>query len=262
MPPRQFDGKRLRAVRRALDIKAEELGAAVGVTGAAVSGWESGNDFPKAERFPAIAAALKQPLDDLFPHDGPADLRLLRSDAGLSMAQAADVIGTTRVPLRNAEMGKRRLQDAFVRPLADAYGVTEEELLAAQDRSFGMGDPRPPAPRSVGEKIDYLLEHWPAGQNPPSDEEIARTVNAHAGTTSTAADIVALRKGDVTDPSDEVRAGLAHALQVDEAVFADDTEVNTETQEFMEALQFLGSIQKARFSAWPPAVTSAVCLPR
>lgn len=246
MPPRQFDGKRLRAVRRTMDIKAEELGAAVGVTGAAVARWESGRDFPKAERFPAIAAALRQSLDGLFPHDGPADLQLLRCDAGLSMAQAAEVIGTSRVPLRNAEMGKRRLQDAFVRPLADAYGVTQEELLAAQDRSFGVGSPRPPAPRLVGEKIDYLLEHWPAGQDPPSNEEIARAVSAHAGTATTAADVEALRRGDVTDPSEEIRAGLAHALQVDEAVFADDTEVNLETQEFMEALRFLGSIQEGK----------------
>ncbi|MFB8401214.1 MULTISPECIES: helix-turn-helix transcriptional regulator [unclassified Streptomyces] len=252
MPPRQFDGSRVRAVRRGKELSQKQLGEMNGVSGPAVARWESGQDFPKGEKLPALAASLGQPLDDLFPHDGPVDLQLLRCDAGLSVAQAAAVISTSRVPLSNAESGRRRLNDAYVKPLADAYGVTEAELLTAQDHSFGVRPSQPSAPdaqsaapRTVEEKINYLLRHGYLGQTPPSDEEIAGAVNEHAGERIvTAGDILALRTGAVTDASDAVRAGLAHALQVDAALFQDDAEVNPAAREFLEALRFLGSIHR------------------
>ncbi|MFB7148056.1 MULTISPECIES: helix-turn-helix domain-containing protein [Streptomyces] len=250
--PRQFDGSRVRAVRRGKDLHQKELAEMVGVSAPTVARWESGQDFPKGEKLPAIAAALGQSLDVLFPHDGPLDLQLLRCDAGLSAAQAAAVIGASRVPVSNAESGRRRLSDAYVQPLAEAYGVTEEELLAAQDCSFGLlprasRDEHASAPRTVGEKINYLLQHGYVGQEAPSDEEIARIVNEHAGVAAvTADDIAALRTGATTEASDVVRAGLAEALQVDAALFQDDAEVDPAAREFLEALRFLGSIHRGQ----------------
>lgn len=252
MPPRQFDGSRVRAVRRGKDLHQKELAAMVGVSAPTVARWESGQDFPKGEKLPAIAAALGQPLHVLFPHDGPPDLQLLRCDAGLSMAQAAAIIDASRVPVSNAESGRRRLSDAYVQPLAQAYGVTEEELLAAQDCSFGLHprssrDEQASAPRTVGEKINYLLQHGYVGQEAPSDEEIARIVNEHAGMAAVTADgIAALRAGATTEASDVVRAGLAQALQVDAALFQDDAEVDPAAREFLEALRFLGSIHRGQ----------------
>lgn len=250
--PRQFDGSRVRAVRRGKDLHQKELAEMVGVSAPTVARWESGQDFPKGEKLPAIAAALGQSLDVFFPHDGPPDLQLLRCDAGLSVAQAAAVIGASRVPVSNAESGRRRLSDAYVQPLAEAYGVTEEELLAAQDCSFGLRprasrDEHASAPRTVGEKINYLLQHGYVGQEAPSDEEIARIVNEHAGVAAvTADDIAALRAGATTEASDVVRAGLAEALQVDAALFQDDAEVDPAAREFLEALRFLGSIHRGQ----------------
>ena len=250
--PRQFDGSRVRAVRRGKDLHQKELAEMVGVSAPTVARWESGQDFPKGEKLPAIAAALGQSIDVLFPHDGPPDLQLLRCDAGLSVAQAAAIIGASRVPVSNAESGRRRLSDAYVQPLAQAYGVTEEELLVAQDCSFGL---RPKAslheqgsaPRTVGEKINYLLQHGYVGQEAPSDEVIARVVNEHAGAAAVSADdIAALRAGTTTDASDVVRAGLAEALQVDAALFQDDAEVDPAAREFLEALRFLGSIHRGQ----------------
>ncbi|GAA1219235.1 hypothetical protein GCM10009665_06610 [Kitasatospora nipponensis] len=224
----------------------------MGVSSAAVARWENGDDHPKGEKLPAIAAALGQPLDDLFPHDGPPDLQLLRCDAGLSVAQAAAIIGASRVPVSNAESGRRRLNDAYVPPLAKAYRVTEAVLLAAQDCSFGIRsgaspDQQASAPRTIGEKINYLLEHGYVGQEVPSDEEIARVVNDHAGgPVVTVEDIVALRTGATTDAPEVVRAGLAEALQVDAALFQDDAEVSQSAREFLEAIRFLGSIQRGQ----------------
>jgi transcriptional regulator with XRE-family HTH domain len=252
VPPRQFDGSRVRAVRRGKDLHQKELAAMVGVSAPTVARWESGQDFPKGEKLPAIAAALGQPLHVLFPHDGPPDLQLLRCDAGLSMAQAAAIIDASRVPVSNAESGRRRLSDAYVQPLARAYGVTKEELLAAQDCSFGLRprgsrDGQASAPRTVGEKINYLLQHGYVGQEAPSDEEIARIVNEHAGMAAVSADgIAALRAGATTEASDVVRAGLAQALQVDAALFQDDAEVDPAAREFLEALRFLGSIHRGQ----------------
>ncbi|MFF5488587.1 helix-turn-helix domain-containing protein [Streptomyces virginiae] len=252
MPPRQFDGSRVRAVRRGRDLSQKQLGELVGVSGPAVARWENGQEFPKGEKLPGIAAALDQPLDVLFPHDGPPDLQLLRCDAGLSKGQAAEIINASRVPLSNAESGRRRLSDAYVPPLAKAYGVTEDELRAAQDRSFGLrgtssDDEQTSAPRTIEEKINYLLQHGYVGQEPPSDEGIARAVNEHAGVaTVTADDIVALRTGVTTDASDVVRAGLARAFQVDAALFQDDAEVNPAAREFLEAIRFLGSIHRGQ----------------
>ncbi|MFJ5546743.1 helix-turn-helix domain-containing protein [Streptomyces sp. NPDC093225] len=249
MPPRQFDGRRVRDVRRGLNLSQKDLGAMVGVGGPAVAKWENGEEFPKGEKLPAIAAALGRPLDALFPHDGPPDLQLLRCDAGLTRAQAAAIIDASLNPLSFAESGRRRLSDGYVKPLAKAYGVSEEELLAAQDRSFGLGhDGQTSVPRTIAEKINLLLEHGYVDQEAPSDEEIARAVNEHAGGTATvtADDIIALRTGATSEVSDVVRAGLAYALQVDAALFQDDAEVSTEAREFLESLRFLSSIHRGQ----------------
>ncbi|MCX5275364.1 helix-turn-helix transcriptional regulator [Streptomyces virginiae] len=250
MPPRQFDGSRVRAVRRGRDLSQQQLGDLVGVSGPAVARWENGQDFPKGEKLPAIAKALHEPLDDLFPHDGPPDLQLLRCDAGLSHTQAAEIINASRAPLGNAESGRRRLSDAYVKPLAKAYGVTEGELLAAQDRSFGVvpsHDEQASGPRTIEEKINFLLQHGYVGQEAPSDEEIARAVNEHVGAaTVTVGDIVALRTGATTDASDAVRAGLAHALQVEPALFQDDAELGPEARQLLEAFRFIASIHRGQ----------------
>ncbi|MFJ7589529.1 helix-turn-helix domain-containing protein [Streptomyces sp. NPDC097617] len=251
MPPRQIDGSRIRAVRRGRDLSQQQLGDMVGVSRPAVARWENGQDFPKGEKLPAIAKALQHPLDDLFPHDGLPDLQLLRCDAGLSHAQAAEIINASRGPVGNAESGRRRLNDDYVEPLAKAYGVSESDLLAAQDRSFGVRAPssaeQASGPRTIKEKIDYLLQHGYVGQEAPSDEDIAHAVNEHAGVaTVTVGDITALRTGATTEASDVVRAGLAHALQVDAVLFQDDAELSAEDLQVWEAFRFIGSIHRGQ----------------
>ncbi|OCC11508.1 helix-turn-helix transcriptional regulator [Streptomyces sp. PTY087I2] len=252
MPPRQFDGSRVRAVRRQRDMHQKELGKMVGVSGPTIARWESGQDFPKGEKLPVIASALRQPLDELFPHEGPPDLQLLRCDAGLSVAEAAAIIRTSRAPVSNAESGRRRLNDNYVRPLAAAYGVTEDELLSAQDRSFGirptsLRDDQETAPRTIGEKINFLLQYGPTGQKTLSDAEIARLVNHYApAAVVTTEDIVHLREGTATEASDEVRDGLAHAFQVPPWLFGDDAELTPLVREFLEAIRFIGSIHQGQ----------------
>ncbi|MFJ2444193.1 helix-turn-helix domain-containing protein [Streptomyces sp. NPDC087658] len=252
MPPRQFDGSLVRAARRRRDMHQRELGELVGVSGATVARWESGKDFPKGEKLPAIATALDEPLDELFPHEGPPDLQLLRCDAGLSVAEAAEVLGASRAPVANAESGRRRLNTSYIRPLAAAYGVTEEKLLAAQDRSFGvrptsLSEDQQTAPRTVGEKINFLLQYGSTEETAMSDADIARLVNQHApGAAITAEGIKDLREGAATAAPDEVRAGLADAFQVPPWLFGDDAELSPMVQEFLEAVRFIGSIHQGQ----------------
>ncbi|MFE7114072.1 helix-turn-helix transcriptional regulator [Streptomyces sp. NPDC057654] len=178
---RQFDPERLRRIRRARGLKlsslAHELGYAAHTT---VSSWLKGAVSPPPEKLPAIARAFGENLDDLFPRLGEPDLRDLRCDAGLPLKALPKEIGTqSTVPVKNAERGVRRLDPAFVAPMAKAYRVSTEDLLAAQDRSFGEYTP-PPVPLTVAQKLTRLLDSFPAASR-PSDADIAAAVNAKAG---------------------------------------------------------------------------------
>ncbi len=250
MPPRLFDGRRVRAARRAKDLTQKQLGAALGVSSAAVARWEGGEDFPPGEKLPALARELGEPIDVLFPRDGLPDLADLRCDAGFSQAQAAEIIGASRVPLSNAERGRRRLSPGYVEPLAAGYGVSVEELLAAQERSFGnLAPPPAPAvaepqriPRTLAEKIAYLMTTYP-GQQPPGDAEIAQAINAKAGRDLVTPEAVqALRAGaeEAAGPQHPaVLEGLAQVFDVPVMFFQPNEQAArqlTEVCEFITAI--------------------------
>ncbi|OLZ70949.1 hypothetical protein AV521_13200 [Streptomyces sp. IMTB 2501] len=247
MPPRLFDGRRVRAARRGKDLTQKQLGAAVGVTGTAVARWESGEDFPPGEKLPALAAVLGEPIDVLFPRDGMPDLADLRCDAGLSQREAAEAIGASRVPLSNAERGKRKLNDAYIEPLANAYKATTEELLAAQERSFGNLAPDEPSaeqrpiPRTLAEKITYMMTTYPPGNQPPQDAEIAQAINAKAGRDLVTVDVVlALRTGaqTVVGPQNPaVLEGLAEVFGVPVMYFQPNEQAARQITEVAELLK-------------------------
>ncbi|WP_420036082.1 helix-turn-helix domain-containing protein [Streptomyces sp. cg28] len=231
MSARQFSGARVRARRRELDLTQAELGAPVDVDRASVAKWEGDKSNPPAHKLPAIAKALQSPLDVLFPRDGEPDLADLRCDAGYAQSEVGPFIGArSHIPVSKAERGIERLKDAYVEPLAAAYGVSNQDLLRAQNRSFGVTETATveadgnSLPRTVGEKINYLLQAGyltPA----PSDEEIARTVNERAGQTLLTPDGVrALRAGDQVAVPPAVWEGLGAALSIAPDVFADDAD--------------------------------------
>jgi len=59
-------GKRLRKIRRNLDITQEQLAEAVGVTAESISNIERGKTAPSFETMEKIAEVLKVPVRDLF----------------------------------------------------------------------------------------------------------------------------------------------------------------------------------------------------
>ncbi|MEU1824128.1 helix-turn-helix transcriptional regulator [Streptomyces abikoensis] len=188
MPARLFDASRFRSARGAAQLTQAQVGQPAGASANAVANWEAGRAQPAPERLPVLAQALGLPIDRLFPRDGLPDLADLRADAGLSQAEAAARLGT-RSPsvIRKAETRtearRRALAPEYREPLASIYGVTVEELNAAQLRSFGQDVPdvrRPRIPKTLAEKINYMLERTYPGQV-PSNEEIADRMNTHAG---------------------------------------------------------------------------------
>ncbi|MFF4362929.1 helix-turn-helix transcriptional regulator [Streptomyces sp. NPDC001351] len=259
MPARYFDRGRVRAVRRAAEVAQADVATAVGVADSTVAGWETGLATPDPEKLPALAKALKRNLDDLFPRTGLPDLTDLRCDAGYYQYETAKLIGTKSAgPVAGAERGERRLKDKYVPALAQAYGVREEELRRAEDRSIAKAqggqaeaesEATGTAPASMGppgtlaERITLLLERsYPGDQGPPTDEEIADAVNTHAGArVISAAGVLDLRTGAVETASPVVLEGLAEFLGVSPMYFQPDDAV---ARQVYEGLQLLSASRK------------------
>ncbi|MGW6909225.1 helix-turn-helix transcriptional regulator [Streptomyces sp. NPDC054940] len=257
MSARHFDRGRVRAVRRAAEVPQADVATAVGVADSTVAGWETGLATPDPEKLPALARALKWELDDLFPRTGLPDLTDLRCDAGYYQYETAPLIGTKSAgPVAGAERGERRLKDKYVPALAAAYGVSEEELRRAEDRSIAKAqggeaesEATGAAPASVGppgtlaEKITLVLERsYPGEQGPPADGEIADAINAHAGArVISAAGVLDLRTGAVETASPVVLEGLAAFLGVSPMYFQPDDAV---ARQVYEGLQLLSASRK------------------
>lgn len=258
MPARHFDRGRLRAVRRAAELSQSDIAAGVGVATSSVAGWEADNPTsPDPERLPALARVLGRELDDLFPRTGLPDLTDLRCDAGLYLKDTSAILGTKSTgPVKYAERGERRLKDRYVAPLAAAYGVSETELLRAQERSIAKaqgatedrdtGEEQAAAvgpPGSLAEKITFLLERsFPGQQQPPSDAEIAEAVNAHAGFEITSAeDVHGIRVGELKDAPPLVLEGVATFFGVSPMYFQPDDAV---AQQVYEGLRLLSASRR------------------
>jgi transcriptional regulator with XRE-family HTH domain len=257
MSARHFDRGRVRAVRRAAEVAQADVATTVGVADSTVAGWETGLATPDPEKLPALAKALKRDLDDLFPRAGLPDLTDLRCDAGYYQYETAKLIGTKSAgPVAGAERGERRLKDKYVPSLAAAYGVSEEELRRAEDRSIAKAQdgeaeaeattsaPGPAGPPgTLAEKITLILERsYPGEQGPPADAEIADAINTHAGArVISAAGVLDLRTGAVETASPVVLEGLAAFLGVSPMYFQPDDAV---ARQVYEGLQLLSASRK------------------
>ncbi|MEW2526440.1 helix-turn-helix transcriptional regulator [Streptomyces sp. NPDC047071] len=246
MPARHFDGKRLRSARLEAGYRSQaDFAREVEVSRTAVATWENGRG-PDPERLPALAHALHTDINLLFPRHGAPDLADLRCDAGLAQYEVERKAGTTDHDIGRAERGVRPLTPALRKTLAALYDVTEDALLAAERRSFGAKDA--PLPGTLAEKIEYLLEHtYPGGQQPPSDADIARGINAAAGADVVSAQGVRdLREGTVPDAPRVVRDGLAEVLGVSAFFFQPNEDAIVAT--IVEGLRTLHQVRNGDIS--------------
>lgn len=244
MPPaRRFDARRLKAARLAAGYRTQDLFAqAVSVSKSTVKNWESGRVTPDPERFPALARAVNRDVNDLFPRHRAPNLADLRCDAGHAQYEVERIVHS-KDSVGDAERGVRRLAPDLVEQLATLYGVSEDELRAAQAISFGEGPPaadhEKPLPTTLAAKLEYVLAHLtPRNQQPPSDNEIAKRVNRSVGTALSGTDIEDLRTGVVTETSPVIREGLAAAFGVTVFFFQPDQRQVVRT--IAEGLRMLG----------------------
>ncbi|MFD5146818.1 helix-turn-helix domain-containing protein [Streptomyces sp. NPDC058401] len=245
MPERRFDASGFRSARVGKGMTQAQVAAALGVKDpSVVSRYESGDATPPPEKLARLAALVGERVDDLFPRPGLPTLTDLRCDAGMTQKDTAAVTQTgSPSPVRAAEGGRRRLAPHYVAPLAAAYGVGVDELLAAEKRSFGEDAaavppepharlphaqqphaqaPHAPQPKarqpvgsySVAKKITALLEGT-AEHDRPTDAELAELGNARTGRTVLSGPLVtSLRLGRATHAGPEVLEALAAALDV------------------------------------------------
>ncbi|MCD9880383.1 helix-turn-helix transcriptional regulator [Streptomyces guryensis] len=246
----------MRSVRRAAEISQADVAAGVGVGDSTVAGWELGSSEPDQEKLSALARVLKQDLDELFPRDGLPDLRDLRCDAGLYRYEMAEVIGTkSDGPVAGAEQGVRRLKERYIPALARAYGVTEDELSQAQERSFGAAQSEEEGvsatalvaeepPSTLAEKITLILERSYPDQTAPGDQDIAASVNAYAGAhVISAQEVERLRTGLDEEAAPVVRQGLAHTFGVSPLYFEPDDAV---VRQVYEGLRLMSAAQQGK----------------
>jgi transcriptional regulator with XRE-family HTH domain len=249
VPPRRFDGRRLRAVRRSADMHQRELAKELGLgSHVPVATWESGRGFPPAEKLPGIARVLGEDIDELFPRDGDPDLVDLRCDAGYSQSKTAELLKVvSRFQLGMAERGARRLDESAVPALADLYGVSVEELEAAQARAFGEVVPTEavvPTRRTLADTLDELIgAAFP--EDEPTAEDVAAAVNAKIGAEVLSAEqVAALLSGRPATEifNDGVRAVVFEALglyfDVSPMVFRDSQSIE---RRVLEDIRYLAA---------------------
>ena len=69
-------GSKIRELRRRDGRTQEAMAEALGVTGQAVSRWESGGSYPDMEMLPAIANYFHIAIDELFGYDNNREERI------------------------------------------------------------------------------------------------------------------------------------------------------------------------------------------
>jgi transcriptional regulator with XRE-family HTH domain len=129
-PP--VDPERLRAARLRAGLTQAELARAVGVAGGErVSRWELGTSAPSIAMRARLAKALGLDLEELLPARGRRDLRRLRGEAGLTVAELAAQGGVSTGTIKRWEAGSGLRVRAPLENLAAALGVSVATLREA-----------------------------------------------------------------------------------------------------------------------------------
>lgn len=129
---RGFSGARLRQRRTERGFTTDDLGDLAGVSPPVVSGWETGRYLPTPHLLGRVAAALHITIQDLvvLPPE-KALLSDLRTQAGLTQADVAEVLEISPSSLGRIEKGRKPADEEIATKLAELYGVSEDQVLRA-----------------------------------------------------------------------------------------------------------------------------------
>lgn len=131
-----FDGTRLQKAREAKGWSRGRLAAAVDKSVASVSGWERNTRTPEPATLVALARAMDLDPGELLgtPRTewGLAECRVTR---GLQQREVAKAIGIYPVRFSYIEAAYERPADAVFTALAQQYGIEEQEIIDAWERT-------------------------------------------------------------------------------------------------------------------------------
>jgi len=117
-----------------MGLTQHELARLIDVAGGErISRWELGSSAPRPEILQRLAQALNVGAADLLETGGPADLRRLRTSAGLSarnLAARAHISAPTYIRWESGRT-KRLPARQVLKPLAKALNVTVEDVESA-----------------------------------------------------------------------------------------------------------------------------------
>jgi transcriptional regulator with XRE-family HTH domain len=117
-----------------MGLTQHELARLIDVAGGErISRWELGSSAPRPEILRRLAQALNLSAADLLESGGPADLRRLRTSAGLSartLAARAHVSVPTYIRWESGRIKRLPARQAL-KPLAKALDVTVEDVESA-----------------------------------------------------------------------------------------------------------------------------------
>jgi transcriptional regulator with XRE-family HTH domain len=128
------DPAALRDARVRMGLTQHELARLIGVAGGErISRWELGSSGPRPEILLRLAVALDVDAADLLEDRGPADLRRLRTSAGLSARTLAARVHVSVPTYVRWESGRTKRLPATqaLKPLAKALNVTVEDVESA-----------------------------------------------------------------------------------------------------------------------------------
>ena len=124
----------LRDARLRMGLTQHELARLIDVAGGErISRWELGSSAPRAELLHRLAEALNVGVADLLDAGGPADLRRLRTFAGISartLAARAHMSVPTYIRWESGRIKRLPARQAL-EPLAKALNVNVEDVESA-----------------------------------------------------------------------------------------------------------------------------------
>jgi transcriptional regulator with XRE-family HTH domain len=131
-----FSPNALRAARRRRKWSLDDLADVSGISATSLGAWERGAARPTVTNLATVAAALDLAVSDLLrQRAGTPTLTDYRVAVGLTVAAAADTAGLSATSVARAENAQGRLTDRIITGLSNAYGVTEEEIEQAWNRT-------------------------------------------------------------------------------------------------------------------------------
>jgi len=114
-----------------------DLADAAGVSEQTVSSWEIGRAAPTPPLLKRVASVLNVTVPDLAPiPDARLTLSDLRSQAGLTQADAATALGVSATVLGRIEKGRKLYDAERAALMADLYGVNIPKIREAWDRDI------------------------------------------------------------------------------------------------------------------------------